>query len=146
MKAIGYRGILDIGFRYDARDGGYKLLDPNPRIGQTFRLFVAKEGWDVAHLLYLDLTGQALPAATPVEGRKWLVEDWDLESSLDYWREGGLTVAEWLASFEGVEEGAWFARDDLAPFGRVVRRLAARGWASLRKRLRLRVWPSEATP
>ena len=33
MKAIGYRGILDIGFRYDARDGGYKLLDLNPRIG-----------------------------------------------------------------------------------------------------------------
>jgi D-aspartate ligase len=147
MKAIGYRGILDIGFRYDARDGGYKLLDPNPRIGQTFRLFASREGWDVAHLLYLDLTGQPLPVATPVEGRKWMVEDWDLESALDYWHEGELTFSEWLGSFEGVEEGAWFARDDLAPFRQMMKRVGARGWAALRKRLgrayRPRVEPAE---
>jgi D-aspartate ligase len=132
MKAIGYRGILDIGFRYDARDGGYKLLDPNPRIGQTFRLFVSREGMDVARYLYLDLTGQRLPPGTPVEGRKWVVEDWDLESSLDYRREGALSLAEWVGSFEGVEEGAWFAWDDAAPartmavslLRRALRRLA----------------------
>ena len=40
MWALRYQGVLDIGFRYDARDGLYKLLDPNPRIGATFRLFV----------------------------------------------------------------------------------------------------------
>jgi predicted ATP-grasp superfamily ATP-dependent carboligase len=149
MKAIGYRGILDIGFRYDQRDGSYKLLDPNPRIGQTFRLFVSREGWDVAHLLYLDLTGQPLPVATPVEGRKWVVEDWDLESALDYWREGELSFSEWLASFEGVAEAAWFARDDLAPFGQVVKGAVGRGWAALRRRLRQahqpRVKPAETT-
>ena len=39
MKAIGYQGILDIGYRYDQRDGKYKVLDVNPRIGCTFRLF-----------------------------------------------------------------------------------------------------------
>jgi predicted ATP-grasp superfamily ATP-dependent carboligase len=126
MKAIGYCGILDIGFRYDARDGGYKLLDPNPRIGQTFRLFVSREGMDVARYLYLDLTGQPMPAGTPVEGRKWVVEDWDLESSLDYRREGALSLAEWVGSFVGVEEGAWWAVDDPSPFwrigGAVVRR------------------------
>jgi len=48
MKRIGYRGILDIGYRYDARDGSYKVLDINPRIGATFRLFVAPNGMDVA--------------------------------------------------------------------------------------------------
>jgi hypothetical protein len=70
---------------------------------------------DVARYLYLDLTGQRLPPGTPVEGRKWVVEDWDLESSLDYRREGALSLAEWLGSFAGVEEGAWFAWDDWAP-------------------------------
>jgi predicted ATP-grasp superfamily ATP-dependent carboligase len=126
MRAIGYRGILDIGFRYDARDGGYKLLDPNPRIGQTFRLFVAKEGWDVARLLHADLSGQKLPRATPNEGRRWVVEDWDLESCLDYRREGNLPLAEWVSSYVGVEEGAWFAWDDPRPIGLVCRRLLAR--------------------
>jgi predicted ATP-grasp superfamily ATP-dependent carboligase len=134
VKATGYRGILDIGFRYDARDGGYKLLDPNPRIGQSFRLFVSREGMDVARYLYLDLTGQALPSATPVEGRKWVVEDWDLESALDYWREGSLSASEWIASFPGVEEAAWWSSDDRAPFWKVLRATARRA----RKKLSLR--------
>lgn len=53
MKRIGYKGILDIGYRYDARDGQYKVLDINPRIGCTFRLFVADNGMDVAALFTL---------------------------------------------------------------------------------------------
>lgn len=134
MRAIGYRGILDIGFRYDARDGRYKLLDPNPRIGQTYRLFASTEGWDVAHFLYLDLTGQPLPDATPWEARRWLVEDWDLESSVDYLREGSLTVAEWIWSFQGVEELAWFAADDPRPAGRVARGFGAKLVAALGRR------------
>ena len=47
MKEVGYRGILDIGWRYDARDDRYKLLDVNPRLGASFRLFVGKGGMDV---------------------------------------------------------------------------------------------------
>jgi predicted ATP-grasp superfamily ATP-dependent carboligase len=134
MKAIGYRGILDIGFRYDARDGGFKLLDPNPRIGQTFRLFVSREGWDVARFLYADLTGQGTPPAMPSEGRRWVVEDWDLESCLDYRREGNMSVAEWIGSYVGVEEGAWFAWDDLRPCAAAWRKVFARARASVTPR------------
>jgi len=36
MQAVAYRGPLDVGYRFDARDGKYKLLDVNPRIGSTF--------------------------------------------------------------------------------------------------------------
>src|SRR5204863_3947033 len=88
MKAVGYRGILDIGYRWDARDGLYKVLDVNPRIGATFRLFVAENGMDVARALYLDLTGQPVPGGLAREGRRWLVEDHDLVSSLRYRRDG----------------------------------------------------------
>ena len=58
MKAIAYKGILDIGYRYDRRDGQYKVLDVNPRIGSTFRLFVGTDGMDVARAFYFDMTGQ----------------------------------------------------------------------------------------
>ncbi len=126
MKRIGYRGILDIGFRYDARDGRYKLLDPNPRIGSTFRLFVGADGTDVARLLYRDLTGQPFPSTSQVEGRKWVVEDQDLVSTLGYRREGSLTWGAWLRSYRGVREAAWFAADDPKPFLLVVRDLARR--------------------
>jgi predicted ATP-grasp superfamily ATP-dependent carboligase len=115
MRAVAYRGILDIGFRYDARDGQYKVLDVNPRIGATFRLFVGQNGIDVARALYLDLMGQPVPRANAREGRKWFVEDLDLVSACRYYHDGKLTIREWIASFRGVEEAAFLAHDDLLP-------------------------------
>jgi D-aspartate ligase len=116
MKAIGYHGILDIGYRYDQRDGQYKVLDVNPRIGCTFRLFTASNGMDAARALYLDMTGQPIPATEPVEGRKWIVEDFDLFSALRSWRDGTLSWKEWAGSLRGVRESACFALDDPGPF------------------------------
>jgi predicted ATP-grasp superfamily ATP-dependent carboligase/ubiquinone/menaquinone biosynthesis C-methylase UbiE len=131
--AVGYRGILDIGYRYDRRDGRYKLLDVNPRLGATFRLFVGGDGMDVVRALYLDLTGQAIPASAPRYGRKWFVEDLDLESSVRYHRDGVLGVGDWLRSFRGVEESAWFAVDDVRP---LLAMLAATGSRVVRKAVR----------
>lgn len=116
MKAVGYRGILDIGYRFDHRDGQYKLLDVNPRIGGTFRLFVGHNGIDVLRALYLDLTGQEVPVTEPKEGRRWLVEPLDLASSIAYRRRGDITLTEWVRSFRGVRETAWFAAEDPLPF------------------------------
>lgn len=115
MKAIRYRGILDIGYRRDQRDGTYKVLDVNPRIGCTFRLFAAA-GMDVARALYLDVTGQGVPRAQTAPGRKWVVEDFDLFSALRSWREGTLSLKDWVKSFAGVQEAACFAWDDPLPF------------------------------
>ncbi|HEX5413002.1 MAG TPA: carboxylate--amine ligase [Terriglobia bacterium] len=115
MKAIGYRGTLDIGYRYDMRDDQYKVLDINPRIGATFRLFVGETGMDVARALYLNLTGQEVVASPAREGRKWVVEDLDLVSSYRYYREGSLNLAGWVRSFRGVEEAAFICADDPLP-------------------------------
>lgn len=122
MRALGYKGILDIGYRFDSRDGQYKVLDINPRIGATFRLFVAQNGMDVARALYLDMTGQAVKPTLAREGRKWFVE-LDLKSCLDYRREGNLTMRQWLRSLRGIEEAGYFAWDDLAPVGRLCLRV-----------------------
>ncbi len=115
MKAIGYQGILDIGYRYDARDNQYKVLDANPRIGATFRLFVGENGMDVASALYLDLTGQEVVSAPARDGRKWIVEDLDLVSCYRYHHDGKLGLREWIRSFRGVEEAAFLCSDDPLP-------------------------------
>jgi D-aspartate ligase len=141
-KAVGYRGIMDIGYRYDRRDGRYKLLDLNPRLGSSFRLFVAENGLDVLRALYLDLTGQPVPAAAACEGRRWIDEPHDLLTALQIAREGQLNAAGWLRSLRGVTEGAWFARDDPAPFlsllawlpPQAVRRLAVHATAQTSSR------------
>ena len=116
VKETGYRGILDIGFRYDRRDGSYKLLDVNPRLGATFRLFVGEDGMDVVRAQYLHLTGQTVNAAKAQSGRKWIVEDADIVSSLHYLRDGAVSFCEWISSYKGVQEGAWFSGDDWRPF------------------------------
>lgn len=115
MKAIGYRGPLDLGYRYDARDGRYKVFDVNPRVGAMFRCFVGANGMDVVRALYQDMTGQAVVPSTTVEGRKWIVEDCDWVSALRYWRDGKLTLRGWRDSLHGVTETSYIASDDLLP-------------------------------
>ena len=116
LSSLGYRGIVDIGCRFDARDGQYKLLDVNPRIGCTFRLFVDPNGIDVVRACYLDLTGQAVRAEPACEGRKWLVENLDLITLPDHLKQRKLTFGQWLRSLRGVRETAWFDWSDLSPF------------------------------
>jgi D-aspartate ligase len=116
MSAVGYRGIVDIGYRFDSRDGQYKVLDINPRLGGAFRMFVDERGTDVARAMYWDLTGQPVPAIAPRNGRRWINETADLVASTHYHRLDGLTLTDWLRSLRSVREGATWRLDDPLPF------------------------------
>jgi predicted ATP-grasp superfamily ATP-dependent carboligase len=116
LGAIGYRGIVDMGFRYDARDGTYRLLDVNPRLGSTFRLFAADNGIDVVRALHLDLTGRPVPASATATGRKWLDERSDAATAVRLAQEGTLGPRGYARSLRGVRESAWWAADDPLPF------------------------------
>jgi D-aspartate ligase len=126
VKAVGYKGILDIGFRYDKRDRVFKLLDANPRLGATFRLFVGTDGMDVARAQYLHFTAQAVPSADMCVGRKWIVEDADLVSCIRYYRDGVLTLSDWWTGYSGINECAWYAADDIVPFLRMCSMFSVR--------------------
>jgi D-aspartate ligase len=144
LARLGYRGIADLDLRLDARDGQYKLLDFNPRLGAQFRLFTDEAGLDVVRAAYLDLTGQPVAAAPPVAGRTFMVESYDAFSALSYWRSGELSPRAWVASMRDVDEAAWFARDDLRPFGLMCMRM---GWRVLaRPRARGQVTPAGRQP
>jgi D-aspartate ligase len=114
MEGVGFRGCLGIGYRYDSRDGLYKLLDVNARISGLFRLFAGTNEMDVVRVCYLDLTGQHVPATTLQPGRKWMLED-DVFAALLAVANGRLSVAEWMRSVRDVRELQWFARDDPVP-------------------------------
>lgn len=123
LQSIGYAGIMDLDYRFDRRDGRYKLLDFNPRIGANFRMFENRAGIDVVRAMHLDLTGRPVPRAPAVEGRVFLVENYELLSIPGYLRAGGLTARGWLKSIQGNREFAWLALDDPAPFPAVCARL-----------------------
>lgn len=126
LTALSYRGIVDLDIRWDARDDQYKLLDFNPRLGAQFRLFQDSAGVDVVIAQYLDLTGQRVPEAAQIDGRGYLVESYDPLAALSYWRGGQLGLKSWAASLRTVDEVAWFARDDLRPFGLMCLRMTGR--------------------
>jgi D-aspartate ligase len=115
LRKVGYRGIVDLGVRADSLRGGYHLLDVNPRIGATFRLFVGADGMDVARALYLDMTGQPVPASRIPPGRRWLAEHRDPVAGLTLIRGRALTPRGYLRSLRGVSELAWLSSDDPRP-------------------------------
>jgi len=140
MRKVGYSGVVDIGYRFDGRDGRFKVLDVNPRLGGAFRMFVDEHGTDVVRAMYLDLTGQPVPPIEPRDGRRWINETADLVASTRYRRLDGLTLSAWLRSLRSVREGATWGLDDPLPFVvamyALVQETLAAKWRRLRQRAR----------
>ncbi|MER7762446.1 ATP-grasp domain-containing protein [Streptomyces sp. NPDC097619] len=131
-ERLGYAGILDLDFRRDP-EGRLRLLDFNPRPGAQFRLFTDGAGLDVVRALYLDLTGQRVPAQAGGAGRLFVAENYALLAAVSVPREAPRPGA-------AAVEAAWFAADDPRPFlamaGSFVLRGAEKGagrvWGALR--------------
>ncbi|MGK5171734.1 hypothetical protein [Geodermatophilus sp. CPCC 205761] len=122
---LDYSGIFDLDWRLDRRDGRYKLLDFNPRAGAQFRLFETADGIDVVRAQYLDQTGQPVPAGRQVEGRRFVVENFDLPARLGYRRETRTPPP--LPARSTRTELAWFARDDVRPYLAMATRMVQVG-------------------
>lgn len=129
VKAVSYAGIMDIDYRFDKRDGQYKLLDFNPRIGAQFRLFEDSDRIDVARALYRDLTGQCVRRSPQIDGRVFVVEPYDCLASVHDLLGRQLSVRDWWRSLKGAREFAWFRRSDPFPFIVIWIRLAMAGVA-----------------
>ncbi len=115
-ERVGYCGIADLDFRYDRRDGRYKLVDFNPRVGAQFRLFENAAGVDVVRAMHLDLTGRRVPQAVAPSGRRILIENVDLTARLSARltrRPSGYRVP--VPSGPVHTELAWLAADDPLP-------------------------------
>jgi D-aspartate ligase len=139
LQAINFAGIMDLDYRLDKRDGLYKLLDFNPRIGANFRMFTDRAQLDVARALHLDLTGRKVRQELPEEGHTLLVESFDFFASLGYMKQGALTPRAWWRSIKGKKEMAWLTSDDMLPFFVMWMRLLMRFAGSALRRGRQRL-------
>ncbi|MFJ5832424.1 ATP-grasp domain-containing protein [Streptomyces sp. NPDC093089] len=128
-RRIGYSGVADLDWRYDGRDGRYKLVDFNPRTGAQFRLFENVEGVDVVRALHLDLTGRDVPSAPQADGRVFVAGHLDLPSVAAWLREehrlphGLLPVAETERAWLSVEDPLPALAEAVRFLGTVARRL-----------------------
>ncbi|MFJ3639074.1 ATP-grasp domain-containing protein [Streptomyces sp. NPDC090108] len=125
IKEIGFSGIVDLDLRFDRRDGQYKLLDFNPRMGAQFRLFESGSGVDVVRAMHLNLTGRPVPEGEQRSGHRYVVENIDLPALLAY-RRSGYTTPHAPARASGTEL-AWLAGDDPMPFLTMLARFVRPG-------------------
>ena len=74
FEAVRYRGIFNVEFKFDERDGRFKIIELNPR---PFWLIghIARAGLDLPWMSYLDAQGEPVPAVSGYEvGRYGMYE------------------------------------------------------------------------
>lgn len=128
LKAFGYRGISEVEFIYDARDGEHKLLDVNTRVWKWIGLPIAA-GVDLPWLAYADATGVPEIAPRAREGIVWTyAKDYIALRLAGKGRETAGYLAEdvWAALFAGDTRDvvdAVIDPDDPAPAARMMANL-----------------------
>src|SRR4029077_1238251 len=68
LRALGYRGLGSLEFKYRQKDGGYYFIEMNTRLPWYNGIF-ADAGVNLAHLAWLDLTGQPATDSTRPQQR-----------------------------------------------------------------------------
>jgi D-aspartate ligase len=101
LEALPVRGIFNAQFKYDERDGLYKLLDFNPRPWGGVTLPISC-GVDVVEMAYRDALG--LPVETVTDypiGRHWVHHARDFVACVRLLRERRLSLASWVRTWAG---------------------------------------------
>jgi predicted ATP-grasp superfamily ATP-dependent carboligase len=98
LSGIRYRGLANVEFKRDARDGRLKLVECNARFTAPQELFV-RCGLDTASLIYNDLVGLPLPEHFDYKQGVRLWYPWrDFMAFRQLNRMGELTFVEWIKS------------------------------------------------
>jgi predicted ATP-grasp superfamily ATP-dependent carboligase len=145
LEATDYRGIFNVEFKLDERDGQFKVIELNPR---PFWLIghIERAGVDLPWMSYLD--AQELPVPTPPPyqvGRYGMYEILDATAIARAWshlrRPEGPVVRPWL---RGDRALFWFR--DPAPALGGVGQIVGRRLARVVDRLRGATAPGDADP
>jgi D-aspartate ligase len=114
LAAIRYTGLVEIEYKFDARDGRYKLLDINPRLW-TWSPLGGRAGVDFPYLLWQMLTGNSVPQQTGRAGARWVRMSTDFPAAIHLMLRGLLSPGAYLRSLRGPLEFALIAPDDPLP-------------------------------
>jgi D-aspartate ligase len=102
LGSLGVTGMVEVEFKYDQRDGRYKLLDINMRPWGWHTLCIAC-GLDFPYMQYCEATGRdfgPLPSQ-PRYGRRWIRLLTDLPAGLQEMRAGISSPGAYLRSLIG---------------------------------------------
>ena len=124
FRHVGLRGVANVEFKRDARDGQLKLIECNARFTAANSL-VAKSGLDLAWFVYARLVGLPLPEMSSYRSG---VKLWDPQRDLKAYRElrrlGELSTGGWLRDIVSPQTFPVFSITDPWPS---LCRIAAQG-------------------
>ena len=118
LKAFDFRGLVNVEFKLDSRDGTYRLIEINPRSASANQLAVSS-GVDFPHLVYRYLTrpdGREPSTVGFRRGVKWVNEDLDFQAFLALRKQHELTFWRWVRQLAGVRSWAVATPRDPLPF------------------------------
>jgi predicted ATP-grasp superfamily ATP-dependent carboligase len=137
FRQVGLRGLVNVEFKLDERDGRYKLIECNARFVASDGL-VSASGISLGTFVYNRVTGRPLPQ---VDAYRSGLRQWDPARDFYSFRElrraGQLTAGQWLRSVARRQTFAYFRWTDPLP-------ALARVTLPLRRRLR-RSTPERST-
>ena len=115
FRHVGLRGVANVEFKRDRRDGRLKLIECNARFTAA-NCLVTAAGLDLARDVYLRIVGE--PFSLPSDYRKglrlWQPSN-DVRAFLDLRRRGELGLPGWVASLAHRQTFAFFRWDDPRP-------------------------------
>jgi predicted ATP-grasp superfamily ATP-dependent carboligase len=133
LGAVPYHGVSDVEFKRDSRDGRFKLMEANPRLGLWCTLATVS-GVNLAHVAYCDAIGRPYAAPRQVDGVRWIDLLIDGPASLKEMARGQLKPAQWLGSLSGLRADCFLSARDPVPGVLEARRIARSHWRKWRKR------------
>jgi len=114
LAAIRYTGLVEIEYKFDARNGGYKLLDINPRLW-TWSPLGGRAGTDFPYLLWRMMMNRDVAEQTGRNGVRWMRLSTDFPAAVHEMLRGRLSLGAYLRSFRGPVQFALMAADDTLP-------------------------------
>jgi predicted ATP-grasp superfamily ATP-dependent carboligase len=114
LRAIDYYGLVEVEFKYDSRDGQYKLLDVNARTW-GFQSLGAAAGVDFPYLMFADQLGETVACCRGQAGVGWLRMLTDLPTALAGVVLGHVSAGAYLASLRSTRVESVFCKSDPLP-------------------------------
>lgn len=133
MQHVGHRGIGNVEFKRDDRDGKLKVIECNIRFTAATEILVAS-GYDLPLFVYSRLAGRPFPDLRQMPYRRGVRLWFPFADFLEFValrRQGRLTTRDWLQSVMHPQALPYWAWDDPLPSlglsGQTLRHLSRRG-------------------
>ncbi len=113
LEELKFHGLCGSEFKYDDRDGEYKMIEINirPQLWEDLTRIAEKE---IVWAAYCDLAGLNLPEQTPQKnGVKWVYLTRDIFSALWHVKEQNISIVSWIRSYKGTKADALIDFNDL---------------------------------